>query len=61
MTKSITISRVNIIVEPPFLEDLKVTNVICEFLKGSYSMEDFLTSQIMKTLEKSTSLNWCYK
>lgn len=32
-------------IESPFLEDVSVTNVICESLKESYSVQDFLNSQ----------------
>lgn len=45
-------TRVNIAIELPFLGDLNVTNVICESLKESYSVQDFLTSWTMETLEK---------
>lgn len=38
-------------IEPPFLKDLNVTNVICESLKESYSVQDFLTCQTMGTGE----------
>lgn len=34
-------------IETPFLEDVSVTNVICESLKQSYSVQDFLNSQTM--------------
>lgn len=34
-------------IETPFLEDISVTDVICEFLKQSYSVQDFLNSQTM--------------
>lgn len=34
-------------IETPFLEDVSVTDVICESLKQSYSMQDFLNSQTM--------------
>lgn len=33
--------------ETPFLEDISVTNVICESLKESYIVQDFLSSQTM--------------
>lgn len=45
-------TRVNMAIQPPFLKDLNVTNVICESLKESYSVKYFLTSQTMETLEK---------
>lgn len=32
-------------IESPFLEDVSVTNVICESLKESYNVQDFLNSQ----------------
>lgn len=34
-------------IETLFLEDVSVTDVICESLKQSYSMQDFLNSQTM--------------
>lgn len=34
-------------IETPFLEDVSVTDVICESLKQSYSEQDFLNSQTM--------------
>lgn len=34
-------------IETPFLEDVSVMDVICESLKQSYSMQDFLNSQTM--------------
>lgn len=34
--------------EAPFLEDLSVTNVICESLKESYGVPDFLNLQTME-------------
>lgn len=34
-------------IETPFLKDVSVTDVICESLKQSYSVQDFLNSQTM--------------
>lgn len=34
-------------IETPFLKDISVTDVICESLKQSYSVQDFLNSQTM--------------
>lgn len=34
-------------IEIPFLKDVSVTDVICESLKQSYSVQDFLNSQTM--------------
>jgi len=46
-------TRVNMSIGPPFLKDLNVTNVICESLKESYRVRDFLTCQTMETGEVS--------